>query len=74
MTNKLRQEQLDKAKWFLSETNREDMSGAMFYCDACEKQRNGYVCGATQEEREGKCLCAVAWNRLSRKKKKELAK
>jgi hypothetical protein len=70
MTNKLRQEQLDKAKWFLSETNQEDMSGAMFYCDVCEKQRNGFVCGANQEERECKFLCAKAYNRLGRKLKK----
>ena len=58
MKNIERQKSLDKNKWLASEKQGEDLSGAMLYCDVCEKQRREYVCGATQEEREGKCLCA----------------
>lgn len=68
--NSVKQKQLDENKWLASELAKEDMSGAMFYCDACEKQRNGYVCGATQEERESKCLCAKAYNRLGKELRK----
>ena len=42
--NAFKQAQLDKEKWLESEKNNEDMSGAMYYCDACEYQKNGYLC------------------------------
>lgn len=67
MTNKDRQKSLDKKKWIESEKKGEDMSGAMLYCDACNKQNRTYECTATQEERESQCLCAKAYNRLQRK-------
>lgn len=66
MKNIERQKSLDKKKWLASKKQCEDLSGAMLYCDVCEKQRREYVCGATQEEREGKCLCAKAYNRMVR--------
>lgn len=66
MKNKERQKRLDINKWLESEKQGEDMSGAMLYCDACEKQRNGYWCGCTQDERETQCLCATAYNRMRR--------
>ena len=66
--NELKQKELDKSKWIKSEEQGEDMSGAMPYCDACEHQRNGFVCGVTQGDRESKCLCAKAYNRLRREK------
>ena len=67
--NEVKQKELDKLKWLLSEKNNEDMSGCMDYCDACEQQRNGFVCGATQVARLQHCLCAKAYNRLRRVKK-----
>lgn len=72
--NTVKQKQLDEAKWIASELAHEDMSGAMYYCDACDRQRNGYVCGATQEERVAYSLCAKAHNRMGRKKKNDLHK
>ena len=68
--NSVKQKQLDESKWLASELAKEDMSGAMFYCDACEKQYNGYVCGSTQEERESNHLCAKAYNRLGKELRK----
>lgn len=64
--NAFKQAQLDKEKWLESEKNNEDMSGAMYYCDACEYQKNGYLCSATQLKREYMCLCAKAYNRLNK--------
>lgn len=68
MTNKERQKSLDKKKWLESEKKNRDMSGAMKYCKYCGMQYflfNG--CDATQEEREQKCLCATAYNRMQRR-------
>lgn len=70
MTNKERQKSLDKKKWLESEKKGEDLSGKMPYCNDCH---NRYLfeerCGVTQEEREQKCLCATAYNRMQRARK-----
>lgn len=68
MKNNERQASLDKRKWFLSEKTKIDCSGTMPYCSYCEYRSNGFKCKATQQEREVKCLCATAYNRLTRGK------
>lgn len=73
MTNEQRQKALDKSKWLASEVVGWDRSGAEMYCDYCDKQvvnttRYG-TCTATQAERESKCLCAKAYNRMHRGRK-----
>lgn len=65
MTNKERQESLDKRKWLESEKTKVDCSGTMIYCAFCE-YKSGFKCKAAQQEREVKCLCAKAFNRMSR--------
>ena len=70
MNNIDRQKWCDKKKWILSEKNCEDISGEMEYCDYCEF--NGGIfnkCTLTQKERESKCLCATAYNRMIRARK-----
>lgn len=70
MTNKERQKSLDKKKWFVSEEFEADMSGFMPWCNLCDyRDVIDYGCTATQEEREGQCLCATAYNRMKRAKK-----
>lgn len=80
MTNKERQNQLDKRKWLESEEKGKDMSGWMKYCCYCDdcklvqtfvdgKPRILLRCNATQEERETACLCAKAYNRMYRGRK-----
>ena len=67
MTNKERQKSLDKKKWLASEKFDEDMSGKMPYCKHCYNVwlfKDG--CAVTQDERETKCLCATAYNRMKR--------
>lgn len=66
MTNKERQASLDKKKWYLSEKVNIDASGTMPYCSHCEYCSDGFKCKASQTEREAKCLCATAYNRLHR--------
>ena len=67
MTNKERQKSLDKKKWIESERYNLDFSGVMPYCEHCKHSTLGGNCTATQEERERKCLCATAYNRMQRK-------
>ena len=72
MTNKERQKSLDKKKWFVSKEFEADMSGYMPWCVYCDKseyfQRDlPLQCCASQEERESKCLCATAYNRMKRR-------
>lgn len=78
MKNTERQKSLDKKKWIASEKNGMDMSGEMLHCFYCKKrtprdwQSDGFLrhgCSASQEEREGQCLCATAYNRMKRTKK-----
>ena len=69
MTNQERQKQLDKQKWFRSEQYREDLSGKMTYCTACDKMNCLHRCTATQEERLRYSLCAKAYNKFIRKHK-----
>ena len=67
MTNKERQKSLDKKKWLESEKHGKDLSGKMPYCKDCYNKwlfKSG--CAVTQEEREQKCLCATAYNRMYR--------
>ena len=67
MTNKERQKSLDKKKWLESEKQGCDLSGAMEYCSCCSECDWWLdICTATQEERESKCLCATAYNRMQR--------
>ena len=67
MTNKERQKSLDEKKWLESEKQCEDMSGKMEYCECCSFADWWFnICDATQEERENKCLCATAYNRMKR--------
>lgn len=68
MTNKERQKSLDKKKWLESEKKGEDLSGKMYVCGWCKnKTRMFGECTASQEEREQKCLCATAYNRMQRR-------
>lgn len=69
MTNKNRQRSLDRKKWLVSEKLKWDMSGAMPYCDFCEK-RFGMTCKADQSDRTKDSLCAIAYNRLVRSQQK----
>lgn len=70
MKNNERQKSLDKKKWIESEKNDFDMSGFMPYCQVCkERDCIDGGCIATQEEREGQCLCATAYNRMKRAEK-----
>jgi hypothetical protein len=69
MTNKERQNSLDKKKWLESEKENCDKSGEMNYCDYCLYQDVIY-CNATQYEREQNNLCATAYNKMVRKGKK----
>lgn len=75
MTNKERQKSLDKQKWLASEQKGEDMSGQMPYCLHCQWFDSELVYGGSvvrwcncepKEEREIKCYCATAYNRLIR--------
>ena len=68
MTNKERQQSLDKKKWIASEKAGEDISGTMEYCWWC-KHRHDIGCTTTQKEREVACLCATAYNRMKRETK-----
>lgn len=68
MTNKERQNSLDKKKWLLSEKVKIDCSGTMPYCSYCEFMSGGFKCNADQLTRELKCLCARAYNRMARVK------
>ena len=71
MTNKQRQEELDKQKWVFGETVCVDPSGAMPYCAECKYQKDSF-CQKNQQEREEGSLCAKAYNLLyhNRGKKK----
>lgn len=67
MKNFERQKKLDEKKWIASEKKGFDMSAWMQWCGYCDKKTG--LCGtctATQEEREGQCLCATAYNRMQR--------
>lgn len=64
MTNKQRQKELDEQKYLESETKRKDLSGDMPYCDYCACTTPYATCVASQEERETKCLCAKAFNKM----------
>jgi hypothetical protein len=77
MTNKERQKKLDERKWVVSEEFEADMSGKMPWCSYCGMQGLDLcgdgrdkgihtICTATQEDREGQCLCATAYNRMQR--------
>ena len=78
MTNKERQEKLNVEKWKASEMACEDLSGKMLWCEFCPKCENDtcadFICGnhkvclAEQSERDKLCLCAVAYNKLKKKK------
>ena len=65
MKNVERQKQLDEQKWYVSEAKGESQSGKMDWCNFCKHQYKG-CCLKTQEEREEKCLCATAYNRMKR--------
>lgn len=68
MTNKERQEQLDKKKWLESEKAGHDMGGKMQYCCKCEWQicidYGKWCCGATNGIIQEGLICAKAYNRL----------
>lgn len=66
MTNKQRQKELDEQKYLESETKRKDLSGDMPYCYYCACITSFETCVATQEERESKCLCAKAYNKMKK--------
>lgn len=71
MTNKRRQAVLDRQKWRESEAQGFDMSGCMLYCAKCEHADHTHPtengkCHASQEKREELCLCARAYNRMTR--------
>lgn len=73
MTNQERQRKLDVLKWNESKAQGFDMGGCMLYCEKCEyadhtHETDNGKCYATQTERESKCLCAKAYNRLQRAK------
>lgn len=70
MKNIERQKSLDKEKWLLSESEKQDMSGKMGYCRFCNSCNDG-VCVASQCEREKGGLCAIAYNRADRKRRKQ---
>ena len=67
MTNKERQKQLNEEKWYASEAKNESQSGKMYWCSLCKYKYKGN-CLKTHEERDAKCLCATAYNRLQRTK------
>lgn len=69
MTNNERQKSLDKKKYLYSQELGRDLSGAMVYCEFCDKAVSN-KCTATQEEREENCICARAFNRMQRKGQK----
>ena len=72
MTNQERQRSLDKEKWLKSEELGTDLSGCMIYCDYCYHQVHTFEatsCDAPSE-RESRCLCASAYNRMKRGKHK----
>lgn len=66
MTNSERQKTLDKQKYVESQKAKKDLSGKMVYCEFCDTEKD-CVCRHDQEERESKCLCAKAFNRMRRK-------
>lgn len=66
MTNKERQNSLDKQKWINSEDYGYDLSGSMPYCEFCEIQKNCQR--VPHQEKSSKFLCAKAFNRMERKK------
>lgn len=75
MTNKERQESLDKKKWLESEKYGIDMSGAMRWCDYCGNQyrnpvKHGFACTASHENRVEYCMCAKAYNRMKKGEKR----
>lgn len=69
MTNLQRQKQLDEQKYLVSEAKQSDQSGFMPYCDYCDHKQNG--CGKSQLEKEMNCICATAYNRMVRARKKK---
>lgn len=70
MTNKQRQDNLDKKKWLESEKLGCNLGGAMDYCQNCEHaSEDNTICLTTQEKRETEFLCAKNYNRLYKKRK-----
>lgn len=76
MKNIERQRSLDKKKWYASEKNGLDMGGKMNYCKYCSYTAidTEYIgkdrCIISQEEKENRCICATAYNRMIRYNKK----
>lgn len=66
MTNKKRQEVLDKEKWIESYECKEDQSGKMPYCQYCEFAVLG-KCTQDEKVREISYQCATAFNRMKRR-------
>jgi hypothetical protein len=82
MTNVENQKIRDKEKWLESEAKGYDMSGAMYFCEACEfsnscrTSKSGFKCdygGTTGDFEIVPNPCATAYNRLKRRSY-ELAK
>lgn len=63
ISNKAKQQELDRMKWNLSQIEQKDLSGKMDYCNYCPQQFDGCVCNIGQHVREQECLCAKAFNR-----------
>ena len=72
MTNIERQVSLDEKKYFESQKQGRDMSGNMDYCYCCKYlqvvDKDNYNCPVPQIDRELKCLCAKAFNKMKKKK------
>lgn len=72
MTNKERQEQLDKARWIKSEHAMHDCGGQFEYCEQCEQRStpisnthyvSDYHCNMSYDNRQKTCACAKAYNK-----------
>lgn len=62
MTNKERQQQLDRQKYYAGISKNRDMRGEMPYCNNCKIKCKEIL----QEEMEEKSYCARAYNRLKK--------
>lgn len=79
MTNKERQESLDKARWIASEKAMRDCGGQFAHCKGCTYRSTpipnttympDYHCNAAYDLRLKEFPCATAYNKFYKKRKK----
>ena len=79
MTNKQKQEHLDKQRWIRSENAKHDLGGSFNYCNYCDYKSTPIGtpyynpcphCNTTYEQRVKETPCAKAYNKYYHSKHK----